>query len=314
MKSHCKKAVPALLGLMLLLVSPLLPARADPFNLTEVADGIFVHGGKQILPTAKDMDIANIGFIVGKKCVAVIDPGGSLQIARALRGKIREKTDLPICYIIDSHVHADHLLGNEVFKQDHPEFIGHQKLADAIQSNETFFDMHFATPAEKAMGKALFVLPTRTVRTGQTERIDLGGRILELHAYPSAHTNTDLTVYDDNTHTFWMADLLFMQRIPPLEGSLRGWVAILRNLRKTVTAERVIPGHGPISAPWPSALDAEQRYLETLLRETRALIAQGGTLEEAIAKVGQSERKNWLLFDDVHKRNVTRAYTELEWE
>jgi len=314
MKGWNTNPMPVLFGLMLLLVSPLLPARDDPFNLSEVAEGIYVHHGKQILPTRKDMDIANIGFIIGSQCVAVIDPGGSLEIARALRRKIREHTDLPICYVIDTHVHADHILGSEVFKQDQPDFIGHQKLADALQSNEPFFDDHFATDEEKGLGEALFVLPTRTIKIGQTERIDLGGRILELHAYPSAHTTTDLSVYDDKTHTFWMADLLFMQRIPPLEGSLKGWIAVLNKLRETVSAERVIPGHGPVSAVWPSAMDAEQRYLETLLREIRALIAKGGTLEEAMTKVGQSERENWLLFDDVHKRNVTRAFAELEWE
>jgi len=41
---------------------------------------------------------------------------------------------------------------------------------------------------------------------------------------------------------------------------------------------------------------------------------KGVFLEEAMETAGYSERENWLLFDDVHKRNVTRAYAELEWE
>ncbi len=314
MMNSYRNTLTATCGLLLLLLAPLAPARDDPFNLTEVAQGLYVHHGKHILPTNKDMDIANIGFIVGSRCVAVIDPGGSLKLAGALRRRIRERTELPICYVIDTHVHADHILGAEVFTQDGAEFIGHENLADAILSNESFFEDHFATAREKALGDRLFVLPSRVVKPGQTLRLDLGDRILELRAWPKAHTSTDLTVYDDNTHSFWMGDLLFMRRIPPLEGSLKGWIGVLKELRETVAAKRVIPGHGPVSAAWPSAMDAEQRYLEILLRENRALIAKGGTLEEAMTTVGQSERKNWLLFDDVHKRNVTRAFAELEWE
>lgn len=57
-------------------------------------------------------------------------------------------------------------------------------------------------------------------------------------------------------------------------------------------AARVIPGHGPVSAPWPEALAAEQRYLQTLVDEIRALIARGVRL-----------RRPW-------KRSVTRKKTD----
>ena len=46
----------------------------------------------------------------------------------------------------------------------------------------------------------------------------------------------------------------------------------------------------------------------------RALIAAGGTLEQAVASVGRAEAGHWRLFDFYHPRNVTAAFTELEWE
>jgi hypothetical protein len=58
----------------------------------------------------------------------------------------------------------------------------------------------------------------------------------------------------------------------------------------------------------------EERYLETLARETRALIARGGDIEIAVVTVGQGERDRWKLFDDYHGHNVTEAFKELEWE
>ena len=43
-------------------------------------------------------------------------------------------------------------------------------------------------------------------------------------------------------------------------------------------------------------------------------IREGGTIEEAIKTAGQEEKGKWALFDDYNARNVTEAFTELEWE
>jgi hypothetical protein len=75
-----------------------------------------------------------------------------------------------------------------------------------------------------------------------------------------------------------------------------------------------VPGHGPASVDWPSSAAGLERYLNTLLTETRAAIARGVTIEEAVNVVGESERGRWALFDDYHGRNVTQAYKEIEWE
>ncbi|RME32992.1 MAG: quinoprotein relay system zinc metallohydrolase 2 [Gammaproteobacteria bacterium] len=284
------------------------------FDLQEVAPGIHVHHGRHELPRAQNhLDIANIGFIVGERCVAVIDPGGSRYVARRLRAALRRVTDRPVCYVIDTHVHADHLLGNAVFREKGVTFIGHEGLPDALLSNEEFFTRQFIEPMGEGGGPDYFVVPDHLVKIGEPMRIDLGNRELVLQAWPKSHTGSDLTVYDPGTRTLWAADLLFMERIPPLEGSLKGWLAVLDELEK-IPARQVVPGHGPVIAPWPAALAPERRYLSILLEETREAVAEGLSLQEALERVGYSERENWVLFDDVHGRNVTRAYTELEWE
>jgi glyoxylase-like metal-dependent hydrolase (beta-lactamase superfamily II) len=145
------------------------------------------------------------------------------------------------------------------------------------------------------------------------QRIDLGGRELVLTAHPIAHTDNDLSVLDSQTGTLLASDLLFVRRIPALDGSLRGWLKELQAL-KAVPARRAVPGHGPASVDWPSAAGDLERYLTTLLTETRAAIARGVTIEAAVSDVGESERDKWALFDDYHGRNVTQAYKELEWE
>src|SRR5689334_16127670 len=82
-------------------------ASAEPaFALENPAPGIYVHYGRQSLANRSNAgDIANAGFIVGARCVAVVDTGGSYATGRALRAAIRLVTPLPVCYVINTHAH-----------------------------------------------------------------------------------------------------------------------------------------------------------------------------------------------------------------
>ncbi len=88
--------------------------------------------------------------------------------------------------------------------------------------------------------------------------IDLGGRVLALTAHGIAHTDCDLSVFDLSTGTLLPADLLFVQRVPSLDGSLKGWLKELETLRK-VPARRAVPGHGPTSVDWPKGASDLER-------------------------------------------------------
>lgn len=291
------------------------PADEDPaadFGIEEIAPGNFVHRGLHVpFGDPHGDEIANIGFIVGEECVAVIDSGGSLRAGEALLRAIRQVTDLPVCYVINTHVHFDHLLGNLAFKDPHTEFVGHAELAGALAENREFFLEEFGEYLGQDPGPEAIVAPDILVEN--TLALDLGGREIVLKAWPAAHTYTDLTVLDSQTGTLWAGDLVFMERVPALDGSLKGWLAVMESM-KEIPAKQVVPGHGPASAAWPQALEPQKRYLEALLDETRAAIRQGVFLDEAVENIGQGESDRWLLFDQHHRRNVIKAYTELEWE
>ena len=122
--------------------------------------------------------------------------------------------------------------------------------------------------------------------------------MLRLEAWPTAHSNTDLTVLDAETGTWFLGDLLFANHVPALDGKLRGWIAALRDLSGR-PAQRVVPGHGPASLDWPEAAGPIGRYLARL---------------EAAGRAGRSEAPRWRLFDEFNARNATSAYQELEWD
>lgn len=281
------------------------------FNLTEVASGVYVHKGRHVTPEQPGRDdIANIGFIVGGECVAVIDTGGSVATGRRLRESIRTVTDLPICYVINTHIHYDHLLGNAAFRDGNTRFIGHEALAGSVTQNRAFFVREYGEELGARGGDAV-IAPDQGV--SDTLTLELGQRQLTLRAHGPAHTFTDLSVYDPKTGTLWLSDLLFVNHIPVLDGKLKGWLGVLEGLEK-LPADTAVPGHGPASVPWPGATGAMRRYLETLRDRVRGMIAEGRFMEEVLDNAAREEARGWRLHDYYHRRNVSKAFTELEWE
>jgi quinoprotein relay system zinc metallohydrolase 2 len=218
-------------------------ARAENFQVEEVAPSVFMRRGvNEEASAANRGGIANIGFIVGDESVLVTETGGSLADGQWLRQKIREKTGKPIKYVVLTHVHPDHVFGAGAFLEDSPVFIGHHKLGDALASRGEFYRKRLiGILGEAQVGPV--VMPTRTVR--DEDQIDIGGRAIGFKAHPPAHTTTDLSLVDRKTGLFLPADLMFVGRVPSIDGSLTGWIAELENMQK-MGYEKTVPGHGPV--------------------------------------------------------------------
>lgn len=285
---------------------------AAGFELEPVADGVLVHVGRhEEFSKANRGDIANLGVVIGRDAVAVIDTGGSLAVGEAFRSAIAEHTDVPVRYVINTHFHPDHVLGNGAFDGPEVTFVGHPKLPQALAERGPFYRQRLADLMGDDALASDVVLASHLIEDRET--IDLGDRVIELRSWPTGHTSADLTVLDRQTGTLFAGDLLFMQRLPVVDGSLLGWLDLLAELAG-LKAVRVVPGHGPASAPWPDALSAQKRYLEKLRDGVRDAIARNVPLAKAENAVPLDERENWMLADENHPRNVITSYTELEWE
>jgi quinoprotein relay system zinc metallohydrolase 2 len=307
-----KRIVRCLALLAALVVAPPAGAQPKALSITEIAPGVFVHIGAIALMTRENEGaIANVGFVVGQDAVAVIDTGGSVQEGRQLLAAIRARTDKPIRYVINTHGHPDHVFGNAAFSGNRTVFVGHRNLPQALSTRGQFYLDNF----RRIMGDDLIdevrIIPPTLLVDG-TLRLELGARSLVLEAWPVAHSDSDLTVIDETTKTLFAGDLVFLDHIPVMDGSIRGWLQIMGKLSGQ-PAQRVVPGHGPVSE-WPAALAGERRYLETLATDVRALIKRGASIKAAADTAAASERPQWQLFDDYNARNATAAFSEIEWE
>lgn len=297
-----------------LLTAACVQAEND-YPLKQVTEGQYYHQGTHEDASPENIGaIANVGFIIGSECVAVVDSGGSYGEGEKLLKALRQKTDKPVCYVINTHVHPDHVLGNAAFQDENPQFVGHEKLPDAINSRGSHYADQFSEILGEAYDGSEFIAPDITVERGSPLELDLGDRQLTLSAYSTAHTDNDLTVFDTKTRTLWTGDLLFVKRTPALDGSINGWIDVINDLQSMDVAY-VVPGHGTASdgdasQGWQNL----QTYLTEVREQIRVIIEDFGTIQEATRTVGKDFADDWVLFDEYHRRNITAAFKELEWE
>ena len=298
-----------------------LPGSGEGVEFVRVTDGIYVRYGRHEPISADSVAaIANHGFIVGDAGVAIVDPGGSDDMSIRVLAAVSRITALPVTHVIVTHAHPDHSLGLAAYSEERfeqtPVIVGHKTLAGALRHNMEFFKQQkFVTDAvvEKLSG----LIDEETFQTVEHElTLDLGNREVVISSFENAHSGSDITVFDKTTKALWAGDLLFVDRLPTIDGSVLGWLAALERLAG-FDINTVIPGHGR-SGDYKTLVQPQLDYFNLLVKKTREAIAQGISLSEFIAEAGYFPkpvlRGNWELVDDQHDVNLSRAYSELEWE
>lgn len=315
--------------------------RAAVPEFAEIAPGHYLREGlHQPYLEAPCGAIANTGFIVGERSVAVIDPGGSRQDGEALLAAVAEVTRLPISHVVLTHSHPDHYFGLAAFSawpdgEPLPTLVMHARLPAALAQRDGFYRQRFAhllrsgPDAADATNRSADTLPASVLSlpfsvqtTDERDIIELGERRLQLIATSTAHTDSDLVVLDADSGVAWVGDLLVETRLPSLDGSLLGWQRVLDQLAD-LPVTQIVPGHGR-AGPVDSMLPMMRAYLDGLAAHVRSALRENvglAALTREAARIADERgagappwQSHWQVFESQHPSNVGKAYTELEWE
>jgi len=215
-------------------------------ELTKLADNVYSYVGVKDASPAHSF-AANAGIIIGRDAVLVVDTLISAKEGERFLGDIRKVTNKPIKYVVNTHTHLDHALGNCVFAKLGATVISHD--ADRIMLANQGADIlknagNYGLKPEDMAGTEIIV-PTLTFSDQMS--IDLGGEEVQLiHTAPS-HTPGSLVVYLPAKKLLFSGDILFTDFHPFLaDGDFGGWTKTIEYLLD-MDVERIVPGHGPLS-------------------------------------------------------------------
>ena len=292
-------------------------------DVTEIAEGVYVHYGKHENFYEKEDnigDIANLGFIIGDDSIAVIDTGGSHQVGESLKLAIKKVSKKPIKYVINTHGHQDHIFGNSAFLSEGVTIYGHYSLKKFLKERGSQYIRQIAQAGDKVKGTSLIfphkviaeTSPDQVKKLSNEMTIDLGNRKLLLTSHATAHTYSDATVLDLKTKTFFVGDLVQDERTPTMDGLVKNWIKVLNEIEK-IDFKIMVPGHGKIQKD-NTALEKTKSYLQVLYDDVIDGLKKDIPAEKVIETAAQSEKDKWVLFDRVNPGNVVRTFMRYEWE
>ncbi len=291
------------------------PAAPEDYEMRPeaVAPGVYaVMTAARDLPSRENLGWnANMAFVVTKEGVLVFDTGSSETMGVALRQAIREVTDRPVRWIVNSHSHGDHWLGNHAFANDEPEIMAGSEAIGRMATEAESWIANFREMTEGATGETKPLLPNMPV----DERVkrDLGGTDVVIFPSGGAHSPGDLIVWLPQTKVLLAGDVVYSDRAPSVwDGNVARWIALLDELI-ALEPDVVVPGHGRLEGA--ETLSRLQNYLVTLWAAIEEGVEQGLADFETVPLVRMRMADiidDYPGFEDKIQRSVATTYPDVE--
>ena len=228
--------------------------------------------------------VDNAGFVVGERGVLVIDAHFNGAMARQIQAAVRKVTDKPILYLVNTNYHGDHTFGNYAFPAE-TKIVAHRKTAEAMRNFEAEKKLLLATVDGDPTVFSGVRLRLPDVVFEESLRLDLGGRVVELHHFGHGNTPGDTVVYVPEVRVAWTGNLVLGAGSIPwaIEGHTAAYRKTIARLAASLDIETIVGGHFPMTSR--DILDTYLRYLSEHISSVQGAIRSGQTLEQTLASM-----------------------------
>jgi len=234
-------------SLTVLLATSVVSAAGITMQPEQIADDIYV-----VIPPTRELPNpknrgwnSNSAFILTGNGVLVIDTGSSTGIGEALKTAIAGVTDQPVRWILNTHAHGDHWLGNAAFESSVVKIYATQSVIDQIQLQGKNWVANFKRLTDGATGNSRIVPPDTAINSYQ--ELQLGNKTIVLFPSGDSHSPGDLLLWLPDNRVLISGDVIYSDRMPSTNNSnLQQWIQLLPELEQ-LQPEVVIPGHGNIT-------------------------------------------------------------------
>ena len=218
----------------------------------------------------------NIGVSVGPDGILLVDDQFA-PLAEKIRAALKELSERPLKFLLNTHFHGDHTGGNVIFGAE-AHIIAHTNVRKRLQME---------SPAKEG-------LPVLTFDDSLS--IHFNDEEIRVIHFPNSHTDGDSVIFFTGSNVVHMGDLFFSGRFPYVDlnngGDVEGLIRHLEQLLTELPPDvKLIPGHGPLSD-----INDLKTYHQTLV-ETRDLIRgqieAGKSLEEIKAAGLPQKWRSW---------------------
>ncbi len=246
-------------------------ASAQINTVQNAAPGVYFHEGDP------RHGHSNNGWVVFDDFVLVIDanyPSG----AKIVMPQIATTTDKPVRFVFNTHHHADHAYGNQLWAEGGATLVGSTAMLEEMKKVEPG---RWNESAKKRPDVAATKLKFPVMLFPKDLFLDDGTHRVELRTFGTGHTKGDAYAWLPKEKILFTGDACVNGPHNNVnDGDISEWIQTLERV-KQLGAEKVCPGHGPMGGP--EIIADQQAYFIALQREVKALAAAHKTAAEVKA-------------------------------
>lgn len=277
----------------------------NPIKL--MPNSYYFYGKEEYFSTKNGGDIANTSFIITKSSVILIDTGSSELYGKQIKKAISKITSKPIKYIINTHHHPDHFLGNSAFTNSN--IYASKFTKEEIENNGELYITNLTNLVNEAISNTKVKAPNQILNSKELIFDDYKLKIL----YLDGHTKSDVAIYDEKTKILYASDLIFNKRtMATPHANINKWIASLKEL-KNIDFKLTVPGHG-VAFENKSVIDENINYLKYLDNTLKNSAKKGLDIFEILNLPIPNEFKNFTMFKEEFERSVINLYPTYEKE